>query len=40
VLDSEFEYTPLLGGEWRPAELFAFSVVGTSTSRPYFAHSG
>jgi len=34
VLDSESEYTPLLGGEFKPSELLAFSVVGTSTSRP------
>jgi len=34
VLDSESEYTPLLGGEFKPVELLAFSVVGTSTSRP------
>jgi hypothetical protein len=35
VLDSESEYTPLLGAEFKPTEMFAFSVVGTSTSRPY-----
>jgi hypothetical protein len=35
VLDSESEYAPLLGGEWNPLEMLAFSVVGTSTSRPY-----
>lgn len=34
VLDSESEYTPLIGGEFKPTELLAFSVVGTSTSRP------
>ena len=34
VLDSENEYTPLLGGDFKPAELLALSVVGTSTSRP------
>ena len=34
VLDSESEYTPLIGGEWKPREMLAFSVVGTSTSRP------
>jgi hypothetical protein len=34
VLDSESEYTPLLGGEFKPVELLALSVVGTSTSRP------
>jgi hypothetical protein len=35
VLDSESEYTPAIGGEYKPMELLAFSVVGTSTSRPY-----
>ncbi len=35
VLDSESEYTPTIGGEYKPMELLAFSVVGTSTSRPY-----
>ena len=34
VLDSESEYTPLLGSEFKPVELLALSVVGTSTSRP------
>jgi hypothetical protein len=34
VLDSESEYTPLLGGELKPAEWLALSLVGTSTSRP------
>ena len=34
VLDSESEYTPLLGGEFKPVELLALSVLGTSTSRP------
>jgi hypothetical protein len=34
VLDSESEYTPLIGAEFKPTELLAFSVVGTSTSRP------
>ncbi len=34
VLDSESEYTPLLGAEFKPVELLALSVVGTSTSRP------
>ena len=34
VLDSESEYTPLIGGEFKPVELLAFSLVGTSTSRP------
>ena len=35
VLDSESEYTPLIGTEFKPTELLAFSVLGTSTSRPY-----
>lgn len=35
VLDSESEYTPLIGAEFKPMELLALSVVGTSTSRPY-----
>jgi hypothetical protein len=34
VLDSESEYTPTIGGEFKPTGLLAFSVVGTSTSRP------
>ena len=34
VLDSESEYTPLLGGELKPTELMALSLVATSTSRP------
>lgn len=34
VLDSESEYTPLVGGEFKASERFAFSVVATSTSRP------
>ena len=34
VLDSESEYTPTIGGEWKPLELLAFSLLGTSTSRP------
>jgi hypothetical protein len=34
VLDSESEYTPLIGGVYKPSEWLAFSVVGTSTSRP------
>jgi hypothetical protein len=34
VLDSESEYTPLIGGEFKPMELLALSVVATSTSRP------
>lgn len=34
VLDSESEYTPLIGGEFKPSELLAFSVLATSTSRP------
>ena len=35
VLDSESEYTPLIGAEVKPMELLALSVVGTTTSRPY-----
>jgi len=34
VLDIESEYSPLIGGEFKPSEMLAFSVVGTSTSRP------
>ena len=34
VLDSESEYTPLIGAEFKPTDLLAWSVVGTSTSRP------
>ena len=34
VLDSESEYTPLIGGEFKPSEMLAFSVLGASTSRP------
>ena len=34
VLDSESEYTPLLGMELKPTELLALSLVATSTSRP------
>jgi hypothetical protein len=34
VLDSESEYTPLLGGALKPTELLALSLVATSTSRP------
>jgi hypothetical protein len=35
VLDSESEYTPLIGSEFKPTEMIALSVLGTSTSRPY-----
>jgi hypothetical protein len=35
VLDSESEYTPLIGSEFKPTETIALSVLGTSTSRPY-----
>ena len=35
VLNSESEYAPLLGAEIKPVEWFRWSVVGTSTSRPY-----
>ena len=34
VLDSENEYTPLIGVVFRPMELLALTVVGASTSRP------
>jgi hypothetical protein len=34
VLDSESEYTPLLGADFKPIDLLTLSVVGTSTSRP------
>jgi len=39
VLDSESEYTPLIGAEFKPTEALAFSLLGTSTSRPYAAGS-
>ena len=35
VLDSENEYTPLIGVKFQPAELVSLSLVGASTSRPY-----
>jgi len=35
VLDSENEYTPLIGVSFKPLELVSFSLVGASTSRPY-----
>lgn len=35
VLDSESEYTPLIGGEFKALEILRLSVLGTSTSRPY-----
>jgi hypothetical protein len=35
VLDSENEYTPLLGVKFQPLELVGLSLVGASTSRPY-----
>jgi hypothetical protein len=34
VLDSESEYTPLIGAELEPTEMLALSVLGASTSRP------
>jgi hypothetical protein len=34
VLDSENEYTPLIGVRFQPAELLSLSIVGASTSRP------
>jgi hypothetical protein len=35
VLDSENEFTPMLGALYRPVELLSLSLVGASTSRPY-----
>jgi len=35
VLDSENEYTPLIGVKFQPIELVGLSLVGASTSRPY-----
>ena len=35
VLDSENEYTPLVGMRFAPVEMLSFSWVGASTSRPY-----
>ena len=35
VVDSENEYTMLLGAEFKPLERLSFSVIGASTSRPY-----
>jgi outer membrane murein-binding lipoprotein Lpp len=35
VLDSENEYTPLIGVKLQPLELLSLSLVGASTSRPY-----
>jgi len=34
VLDSENEYTPLIGIQFKPVEMLSFSLVGASTSRP------
>ncbi len=34
VLDSENEFTPLIGATFQPTELFRLAVVGASTSRP------
>jgi carbohydrate-selective porin OprB len=34
VLDSENEYTPVVGATFKPAEIFSASLVGASTSRP------
>ncbi len=34
VLDSENEYTPLIGVKFQPVELLSLSLVGASTSRP------
>ena len=35
VLDSENEYTPMMVAVFKPVELLALTVIGTSTSRPY-----
>ena len=35
VLDSENEYTPLIGVKFQPLDLVSLSLVGASTSRPY-----
>jgi len=35
VVDSENEYTMLIGAEFKPFDLLSLSVVGASTSRPY-----
>ena len=35
VLDSENEFTPLIGVRFTPVEILALSLVGASTSRPY-----
>jgi len=35
VLDSENEYTPLIGVKFKPIERVSLSLVGASTSRPY-----
>jgi hypothetical protein len=35
VLDSENEFTPLIGIKFKPVELLSLSLVGASTSRPY-----
>jgi hypothetical protein len=35
VLDSENEFTPLIGVKFQPLELIGISLVGASTSRPY-----
>lgn len=39
VLDSENEYTPLIGLKFQPVELLSVSLVGASTSRPYVEDS-
>jgi carbohydrate-selective porin OprB len=39
VLDSENEYTPLIGVRFQPLELVSISLVGASTSRPYVEDS-
>jgi hypothetical protein len=35
VLDSENEYTPLIGVKIQPVELLSLTLIGASTSRPY-----
>jgi hypothetical protein len=39
VLDSENEYTPLIGVRFQPVELLSLALVGASTSRPYVEDS-
>ena len=39
VLDSENEYTPLIGVKIQPVELLSLTLIGASTSRPYSLRS-